>query len=493
MASVADLEAVEAKVDANEAADNTYWLLWGGALVFSMQCGFCMLEVGTVRIKNTKNILVKNILDACIGCIMYWAFGYGLSYGMQKDTSANTASFAGNDLFFYSGEPGKHQFDHDDGYGTLAGSYNFAGYAHFFFNYTFAATAASIVSGAVAERCGMWAYFLYSAVLSGFVYPVVAHWVWAQPGWMCAWNTYEGKSDPLNDVGVVDFAGSGVVHLTGAVAALCGAFWLGPRRGRFDETTGEPLEMPSHSATMQVLGTFFLWIGWYGFNCGTAFTFAYSAYAFAAGRIAVTTTIAAASCAITSMGIAYAKKPGEFDLGAINNGALGGLVSITAGCATVAPYSAFIIGILGGFVYHAGSWLMLKCKIDDVVDAIAVHGFCGIWGCIAVGLFSRNAELVEVYAIDEAGAFEGGDGKLLGTAIALVVCVCAWVGTLMFIFFAGCHYAGILRVSEKEEEDGLDASHHGGPAYNAGDVDIELAAKLATTDPDAADGAVVEK
>merc|ERR1711988_302249 len=152
-----------------------------------MQCGFCMLEVGTVRIKNTKNILVKNILDACIGAILYWGFGYGLSYGMQKDTSADNASFAGNDLFFYSGTPDKHMFDAADDFGTLAGSYNFAGYAHFFFNFTFAATAASIVSGAVAERCGMWAYFLYSAVLSGFVYPIVAHWVWAQPGWMCAW------------------------------------------------------------------------------------------------------------------------------------------------------------------------------------------------------------------------------------------------------------------------------------------------------------------
>ena len=188
--------------------------------------------------------------------------------------------------------------------------------------------------------------------------------------------------DPLNDVGVVDFAGSGVVHLTGAVAALCGAYWLGPRRGRFDEATGEPQEMPSHFRHYAGPGTFFLWIGWYGFNCGTAFTFAYSAYAFAAGRIAVTTTIAAASCASTSMTIAYAKKPGEFDLSAINNGALGGLVSVLLVALLLAPYSAFVIGIVGAFVYHFGSWLMLKCKIDDVVDAIAVHGFCGIWGCM---------------------------------------------------------------------------------------------------------------
>ena len=172
---------------------------------------------------------------------------------MQKDTSADNASFAGNDLFFYSGTPDKHMFDAADDFGTLAGSYNFAGYAHFFFNFTFAATAASIVSGAVAERCGMWAYFLYSAVLSGFVYPIVAHWVWAQPGWMCAWNLYEGTSDPLNDVGVVDFAGSGVVHMTGGLAGLIGAATVGPRIGRFDRETGAPLaKIEGHSTALQV-------------------------------------------------------------------------------------------------------------------------------------------------------------------------------------------------------------------------------------------------
>lgn len=456
-----------------EAACNTMWLLWGGALVFSMQCGFCMLEVGTVRIKNTKNILVKNILDACIGAIFYWAFGYAFSYGYNPniDTSSTTDFIggSGSNLFFVS-QSSKGVTTDSASFGNLN---TIDGYAHFFFNYTFTATAASIVSGAVAERCSMAAYFAYSAFLSGFVYPVVAHWVWSGNGWLCAWY---GGDELVSNVGAIDFAGSGVVHLTGAVAALSGAYWLGPRRGRFDETTGEPQEMPSHSATMQVLGTFFLWIGWYGFNCGTAFTFGFYSYAFAAGRIAVTTTLAAAAGAISSMTYAYIRKPGEYDLNAINNGALGGLVSITAGCATVAPWAAFLIGIIGGLVYQFGSWLALYImKLDDVVDAIAVHGWCGIWGCIATGWLSRGVEMREVYGTDTAGAFyrsTDGNGDILAANLTLIVAVISWVGIFMNLFFGALWAANMLRVSEKEEEDGLDASHHGGPAYNNGDMEM---------------------
>lgn len=407
-------------------------------------------------------------------------YSYGDGYGTE-DTSSRR--FIGSSNFFVSRtQPGVTKGSGDNAAVIFGNLSAYDGYAHFFFNYTFAATAASIVSGAVAERCSMGAYFAYSAFLSGFVYPVVAHWVWSGNGWLCAWFKDDAKYR-VSEVGAIDFAGSGVVHLTGAVAALCGAFWLGPRRGRFDENTGEPQEMPSHSATMQVLGTFFLWIGWYGFNCGTVFTFGFSAYAFSAGRIAVTTTLAAAAGAITSMAFAYYKKPGEYDLNAINNGALGGLVSITAGCATVAPWAAVLIGMIGGLVYQFGSWLALSVmKIDDVVDAIAVHGWCGIWGCVAAGLFSRRTEMQEVYGSSEQGAFYG-EGNVLAANITLCIAVIAWTGTFMNIFFGALWAMNMLRVTEKEEEDGLDASHHGGAAYNTGDVEM---AKVPTTEEEVA-------
>lgn len=444
-------------------------------MVFSMQCGFCMLEVGSVRFKNTRNILVKNILDACIAGIFYWGFGYAFAYGYAKGSDDETSvKFIGNTGFFYS-----EASSSVDGYGATS----FGGYAHFFFNYTFAATAASIVSGAVAERCSMLTYFMYSALLSGFVYPVIAHWAWSTPGWLCAWQANpDGTSDLFASTGAIDFAGSGVVHLCGGVAAFWGALALGARRGRTNED-GKMTKIPGQNATMQVLGTFFLWIGWYGFNCGTMFTWASTtSYYLAAGRIAMTTTIAASSSCISSMTLAYILNPGVYDLDAINNGVLAGLVSITAGCATCPPYAAFIIGLFGGIFYHLGSWIQICAGVDDVVDAIAVHGWCGIWGCIATGLFSRQEEMNEVYGLNKIGLFMGdgpaNDGSILGANLTLVVMVVAWTSAFMAPFFYICKFAGIIRVSQEDEKDGLDNSHHGGPAI-VSETDTELI-KVAT-------------
>jgi Amt family ammonium transporter len=464
-----------------EEALRNYFLLWGGALVFSMQCGFCMLEVGCVRYKNTRNILVKNILDACIGAIFYWAFGYGLAYGYASSTDDDDESnikFVGNSGFFYSAVPNS---------GTY-GAANFGGWAHFFFNFTFVAAAGSIVSGAVAERCAMPAYFLYTSFLTGFVYPIVSHWVWATPGWLCAWQTNpDGTSDLISSTGAIDFAGSGVVHLTGAVAAFWGAYFVGPRTGRVQEVVADGqkvakfVKITGQNATMQVLGTFFLWIGWYGFNAGTMFTWASTAsYYSAAGRIAITTTLSAASSCISSMMFAYMLNPGVYDLDAINNGVLGGLVSITAGCATMAPWAAVLTGLIGGIVYHLGSWIQIGLGVDDVVDAIAVHGYCGIWGLLATGIFSRSEEMMEVYGMEKAGIFmpnPGNDGGIIGANIVLTVVVIAWTSVFMGAFFGICSAFGILRVSEQEERDGLDNSHHGGPASGEDSGNIAMVEK----------------
>jgi Amt family ammonium transporter len=418
-------------------------------LVFFMQCGFAMLEAGAVRAKNTKNILIKNLLDACLGSIVWYLTGYGIAYGGSNDNP-----------FFGTGYDGYaiHDMDWDSSY-TAEGS-NWSGW---FFQFTFAAAAATIVSGGVAERCALGAYMTYSLVLTGLVYPIVVHMAWDSSGVISAFNTGSGPSTILG--GVVDFAGSGVVHMTGGIAALIGAFALGPRIGRFDPE-GKPVAMPGHSSVLQILGTFILWVGWYGFNCGsTLAVFALDTqYARDVARIACTTTLGAASGGVMSLAYGYALTH-TWDVGALSNGVLAGLVSVTSGCSVIELWAAIVIGFIGALIFNGSSKLMLKLKIDDPLDAFAVHGACGMWGVLATGAFCHPD-----YSYNLAGAYGflyGGDnGVLLGPQVVFVLIIWLWVGSSMSVVFFSLKALGMLRVPAEVEEMGLDRSKHGGNAYD---------------------------
>ena len=345
-------------------------------------------------------------------------------------------------------------------------------FALWFFQYVFAAAAATIVSGAVAERAQLGAYLIYSTVITGLIYPVVVHWVWDTNGWASAFNTNEGDDGPLLG-GQIDFAGSGVVHMTGGVAALVGAAVIGPRMGRFDGggRTGKPVAIKGHSSVLQVLGTFILWLGWYGFNPGSTLGITPDGYATAAARSVVTTTLSAATGGLTVVALDKLLGSKTWDVGAVCNGILGGLVSITAGCSTVYPWAAVLIGFLGGLVYFGASNLVLKVlKVDDPLDAFAVHGACGFWGCLATALLAAPAYAYSGTVDDGCkelagvGAFYGG-GCLIGVTFAALIAEIAWVGGTSFLMFSALKMAGLLRVSSEVEEAGMDISKHGGTAY----------------------------
>mmetsp|Transcript_28274 Transcript_28274/g.72706 ORF Transcript_28274/g.72706 Transcript_28274/m.72706 type:complete len:447 (+) Transcript_28274:359-1699(+) len=406
------------------AANNTiFWLLFGAFLVFFMQCGFALLEAGSVRAKNTKNILLKNVLDACVGAILWYLVGYPLAYG--KDSG----KFIGTTWDIISG---------------------CGDYSAWMFQWAFAATAATIVSGAVAERCKFLGYLIYSTILTAFIYPVVAHWGWSGAGWLAA-----KPAGALPGNGFHDFAGSGIVHMCGGGASLMAAIAIGPRHGRF--TPDGVADMPGHSTVLAALGTFILWFGWYGFN--PVSTLSYEGM-YLASRVAVTTTLSAASGGVGTS-IIHVLHKNQPDVGPALNGILAGLVSITAGCAVVEPYAAIIIGFIGAPVYYYASMLLKKLRIDDPLDASPVHFFSGMWGVFAVGLFAT-----EDYLGGESwGAFYGGGGGQLGNQVAGLIGIAAWsCGTSGILFFA-MKYAGVLRVPIEDEVMGLDESHHGGPAY----------------------------
>jgi Amt family ammonium transporter len=451
----------EAQIAALEAGLEVQWVTFGAVLVFLMQAGFTLLEVGSVSSKNTLNILTKNIVDATLGAAVWYAWGHVF------------AASEGNEFIgFENGYFLKNKRAIDD-YNNPTDVYNGSYYVNWTFAWAFAATAATIVSGAVAERCTFTAYLVYSAVLTGFVYPVVVHWAWGPGG---GFTEFES----LNDGGVIDFAGSGVVHMTGGVAALVGAIFLGPRKGRFDPQTGLPNKMPAQSSVFQVLGTFILWVGWYGFNGVSTFILVSGGEATGAAvaaKVSVTTTLAAAFGGLTCFALSKLVD-GVIDPGTICNGILGGLVGITAGCATVEPEGAMFIGIISALLYFGSAKALLKLGIDDVVNASPVHFVCGAWGVIAVGLFSsQNSTSVSYGGEDDAscGVFYGcnlGDDQL-AVQIAFVIAVTVWVGGTSAIVFGLLKAAGILRVSADVEAMGLDESEHGGEGD--GKPSVELA------------------
>ncbi len=443
VARMSELEAIVADHQSQfvdyERTSLDFLLVIMGIFVFFIQLGFMLYEAGSVRLKNTKNIFIKNTLDCCIGAAGYWALGYGLAFGnLGTDDPGN--GFCGNSWFFYSYGPDKND------------------YAHFFYNFTFVAASTTILSGAVAERVTMHSYLLYSLLLSSFVFPIISHWAWSATGWLSPL-----KAGPkVFGVGAIDFAGSGVVHLTGGVAAAVGVYWIGPRLGRYQNPNLSNPFKP-HSANLQVLGTFIQWVGWYGFNCGTILTYGFNGFGNTAGRIAITTTLAGSAAGIVSLYYTYYFTR-KYDIVSLLNGIVAGLVGITGACATVTPASSILIGIISAFIYHYSSLLTLKLRLDDAVDAIAVHFWCGIWGVLSVGIFSRSEEVHEIYGYEEAGLIYGGI-NIFAANIVLIFAVIAWVGFFMFIFFGGCTYFNFFRISEQAEIDGLDAYYHGGSAF----------------------------
>ncbi|MBN1927218.1 MAG: ammonium transporter [Prolixibacteraceae bacterium] len=395
------------------------WLLVAGFLVMFMQPGFAMVEAGFTRSKNTANILMKNLMDFAIGSILYWIIGFTIMYG---DSISGLIGMP--DLFFMS-----------DGFGE-----NYADYSDLFFQTVFCATAATIVSGAMAERTEFKSYLIFTIVISVLIYPISGHWTWGG-GW-------------LSQLGFHDFAGSSIVHSVGAWVGLAGAAIIGPRIGKYSKD-GKPNAIPGHNLLLGALGVFILWFGWFGFNPGSQLAAAGTDNAVAIGHIAVTTNLAAAAGAVTAMMVAWVryKRP---TLSISLNGALAGLVAITAGCDAVNPVGAVLIGIMAGFVLpFAVEFFDKILKVDDPVGAISVHGVCGALGTLAVGLFSTSE-----------GLFYGHGAKLLGIQAVGVLAFFAWAFGMGFILFTILKKAKILRVDRVVEEEGLDVYEHGENAFN---------------------------
>ena len=425
---IAAAQEADAVADLILAVD-TIWYVIAGILVFFMQAGFGLLEAGFVRVKNTSNILMKNVLDASIGGVAWWAVGFGFAFGGSQ------ANFIGGDSFF----PALGGLTETDGVPEAA---------VFFFQWAFAATAATIVSGALAERTKFSAYLFYTVFITGVIYPVVIHWGWQGDGW-------------LSDLGFMDYAGSTLVHSVGAWAGLAGAFLLGPRIGKY-ASDGTVTAIPGHNMSMAALGMFILWFGWYGFNPGSTLGLT-GGLATEAAWIAINTTLSAGAGAVVAMGVAKFRY-GKADLGLTLNGALAGLVSITAGCGFVEPWAAIIIGAIGGVLVVFSVAFFDRIRIDDPVGAISIHGTCGVWGTLAVGLFA-TAGAADAWGAPSHGLFMGGNIEALGVQIVGILAVLGWtLATAGILFFVIKNTIG-LRVSEAEELAGLDVQEHGIGAY----------------------------
>ncbi|WP_457574170.1 ammonium transporter [Desulfolithobacter sp.] len=408
------VETNAAAVEAVQTNLNFVWTLIAAALVFFMQAGFAMVESGFTRAKSAVNIMMKNLLDFSMGSLAFWAVGFGLMFGATK-----TGWFGTTD-FFLSGWTGP------DGDPWIL--------AFWMFQCVFAATAATIVSGAVAERTKFTGYLVYSIVVCAFIYPIFGSWAWGSllngNGWL------EGK-------GFIDFAGSTVVHSIGGWCALAGAIVLGPRKGKYGPK-GEIRAIPGHNIPLAAIGVFILWLGWFGFNPGSTTTGDTSI-----AMIFVNTNLAAAAGVVAAMTISWImfKKP---DVGMSLNGALAGLVGITAGCANVSPTSSIIIGLIAGVIVVLSVVTLDRLHIDDPVGAVSVHGVCGAWGTLAAGLFNM----------------EGVTTAIITTQLIGIVAAFVWAFGTAFILFKTIDKTIGLRISEEDELLGVDIVEHGAHAYN---------------------------
>jgi len=432
------------------------WFLIGASLVFFMQCGFAMVETGFTRAKNAGNIIMKNLMDFCIGTVVFVLIGAGL--------------LLGEDLGGIIGKPG---FDIFSDYANF-------NWSSFVFNLVFCATAATIVSGAMAERTKFISYCIYSGVISALIYPVEAHWIWGG-GW-------------LSQIGFHDFAGSCAIHMVGGISALIGASILGPRIGKFvTDKSGKVTKVkaiPGHSLTLGALGVFILWFGWYGFNGAAATTIPQL------GSIFVTTTIAPAIATFVCMVFTWIKykKP---DVSMCLNASLAGLVAVTAGCDVVDAAGSAVIGAVAGVLVVFGVWLLDNVlHIDDPVGAVAVHMMNGIWGTFAVGLFATKSApevsgLLDSGSIAGTGLFYGGGFKLLGIQCVGILSVAVWVAVTITITFYVIKATIGLRATAEEEITGLDAAEHGLQSAYADFMPMvgsggSMASQINTVDHDAA-------
>ncbi|MGI9667661.1 MAG: ammonium transporter [Acidimicrobiia bacterium] len=385
--------------DVVQAVD-AVWLLVAAALVMFMQAGFALVEAGFTRARNAGNIIMKNVMDFSVGGLTYWAFGFALAYG--GSTLGGFLAFG--DVFF---------FDDADRAGE------------WFFQVVFAATAATIISGALAGRVKFTSYLMYTPFITGLIYPIATHWVWGG-GW-------------LSELGFFDFAGSGVVHMLGGAAALAGVLVVGPRLGKYDDD-GRPKAIPGHSVTLGALGVFILWFGWYGFNAGSTLAAVGQDVAFPA----VTTTLAACAGAVGAMITAWLVV-GKPDVGFTLNGVLAGLVGITAGTASISFGMSVVTGLVAGVIMVFSVIAIERIGIDDPVGAISVHGTAGLWGLLAVGLFS-------------------GDASVLTQAFGAAI-IFGWAFGTSFLVFKVIDITAGMRVTPVEEAEGLDLSEHGSEAY----------------------------
>ncbi|MDE5937608.1 MAG: ammonium transporter [Lachnospiraceae bacterium] len=401
------------------------WFLIGAALVFWMQAGFAMVETGFTRAKNAGNIIMKNLMDFCIGTVMFILIGFGL--------------LLGEDMAGLIGKPG---FD-------IFTAYESFDWSNFVFNLVFCATTATIVSGAMAERTKFLSYCIYSGVISALIYPIEAHWIWGG-GW-------------LSQIGFHDFAGSCAIHMVGGISALVGAKILGPRIGKFNaDKNGKITKVnafPGHSLPLGALGVFILWLGWYGFNGAAA------ASVEQLGSIFVTTTIAPAVATVVCMVFTWIKY-GKPDVSMSLNASLAGLVAITAPCDVTDAFGAIVIGAVAGLLVVFGVWLLdYKLRIDDPVGAVAVHMMNGIWGTLAVGLFATNSapgySIADASGTELTGLFYGGGLKLMGLQLIGFASVAVWTLVTITVVFLVIKATVGLRASQEEEIVGLDVTEHG--------------------------------
>ena len=393
------------------------WFLIGAAFVFFMQAGFAMVETGFTRAKNAGNIIMKNLMDFCIGTVVFMFLGFGILLG--EDT-----------LGGFIGIPTL---------GIITDYANFD-WSNFVFNLVFCATTATIVSGAMAERTNFLSYCIYSGIISAVVYPIEAHWIWGG-GW-------------LAQMGFHDFAGSCAIHMVGGFSALIGAWMEGPRLGKYNKD-GTPNAIPGHNVVIGALGCFILWFGWYGFNGAAATNGPQLASIFA------TTTIAPAIATVTCMIFTWVKY-GKPDVSMCLNASLAGLVGITAGCDTMDAMGAFFVGVVSGLLVCFGVWFCdYVIRVDDPVGAVAVHFCNGLWGTIAVGLFATTS----APSCELNGLFYGGGVHQLILQLTGVGSVLLWTGVTMFIVFKVIDKIFGLRVTDQEQLDGLDIHEHGMNAY----------------------------
>ncbi|MFZ4814731.1 MAG: ammonium transporter [Phototrophicaceae bacterium] len=444
----ATVESLSADIAGMKASIDTTWVLLTGFLVFFMQCGFAMLETGLITHKSAVNALLENFIDAGLTGLCWWAVGFGVAFG----TSAG--GFMGTDLFFLSGAV---TFGPDGvAYApTPFSALNINMLTFFFFQFAFAATASTITTGAMAERTDFVGDLIYSAIIAIIIYPVIVHWVWGG-GWLAT------------NWGFHDFAGSNVVHTVGGVIALVGAIILGPRTIR-KGPNGEWVPLPRpHNMALATIGTMILWFGWYGFNPGS--TLGAIGYEGLMGLTVLNTTLGASAAVMVTTIFVYFRS-GKWDLAASLNGSLAGLVGVTAGCGFIAPWAAVVIGLVAGILVIVAADFIESLKIDDPVGAFAVHGACGIFGTIAVGLFAQPQLLFNgpfaaggAYA-GQGGLFITGDWNLLIAQLIGSGSTILWSVVTAVIMFGALNAIKRLRVNAKADEVGIDVYEHGASAW----------------------------